>query len=55
MSYESELRRTADEFMQTVAVVAEAQEVDPKILAFVSLTDAIARLNETGVLGGEDA
>jgi hypothetical protein len=54
VSYDSELRRAADEFVTVVAVVAEARGTDPKALALDSLTDAVARLNEHGVLGGDD-
>lgn len=51
--YARELRRTADEFTMTVAVIAEREGRDARELAIEALNDAAARLNETGVLGEE--
>jgi hypothetical protein len=54
VSYESELRRTADEFTMTVLVIAEHNDSSPLAVAVEALRDSLARLSETGVIGGDE-
>jgi hypothetical protein len=52
--YAKVLRDDADQFLTTVAVVAEREGEDIGVLAFEALTDALARLGERGILGSSD-
>lgn len=54
MSYENELRRTADEFLLTVHVAAEHFQRPVKDILLETLEDARARLAERGFLLGKD-
>lgn len=52
-SYRRVVRQAADEFVMAGAVVADREERDADAFALEALSDAIARLMETGVLRRE--
>jgi hypothetical protein len=54
MSYESELRRTADEFTMTALVLAAHNDSSPLAVVVEAIRDSLARLSETGVIGGDE-
>lgn len=53
MSYDDVLREDADRFVTTIAVVAEDAGRSPLDVAVEAMADALARLQESGVLGSE--
>ena len=52
--YAKVLREDADRFVLAVAVVAEHEGRSPAEVALEAMQNALARLTETGALGGDD-